>query len=146
MYEVHVLPIIDYCDVVQVPTNVDNLKRLERLHSRFSSFDSSSSVFDLTLAEHRRFHTAIQIYKILSQLSPSYLYSTFRFAISVKDHAGRNVHYLYVPAMHLNYGKQSLYHHGATIWISLPSSVIETGSFLFIITEQCWLALEKEKS
>jgi len=48
--------------------------------------------------------------------------------------------------MHLNYGKQSLYHHGATIWISLPSSVIETGSFLFIITEQCWLALEKEKS
>ena len=58
--------IIDYCDV---PTNVGNLQRLQRLHSRFSSYDlTSSSLFNL---ECRRFHTAIQIYKILKSLSPS---------------------------------------------------------------------------
>ena len=61
LYQAHVLPIIDYCDVVRVPTNFGHLKRLERLHSRFSSVDFASSVFKLTLAEHRRFHTATQI-------------------------------------------------------------------------------------
>ena len=62
LYQAHVLPIIDYCDVVGVPTNFGHLKRLERLHSRFSSVDfASSSVFKLTLAERRRFHTATQI-------------------------------------------------------------------------------------
>jgi len=37
----HVLPIVDYCDVVWVPTNVSHLKRLEifRLHSHFLSFE-----------------------------------------------------------------------------------------------------------
>ena len=64
LYQAHVLPIIDYCDVVWVPTNVGHLKRLERLHSRFSSYDSArSSAFNLTLVERRRFsycHTSIQ--------------------------------------------------------------------------------------
>ena len=79
LYQAHVLPIIDYCDVVWVPTNVGHLKRLERLHSRFSSYDSArSSAFNLTLVERRRFHIAIQVYKILKRLSPSYLLSTFR--------------------------------------------------------------------
>jgi len=36
--------------------------------------------------------------------------------------------YTYVPAVHLNFGKQSLYYHGTTIWNSLPASVIETDS------------------
>ena len=58
-------PFIDYCDVVWVPTNVGHLKRLKTLHSCFSSVDlASSSEFKLTLAEHRRFHAATQIYRI----------------------------------------------------------------------------------
>jgi len=32
LYQAHGLPIVDYCDVVWVPTNVSYLKRLERLH------------------------------------------------------------------------------------------------------------------
>jgi len=93
LYQAHVLPIIDYCDVVWVPTNVGYLKRLEKLHSCFSLVDSaSSSAYKLTLAECHRFHTATQIYKILHKLSPSYLYSTFSYAVSITGHTGRNVH------------------------------------------------------
>jgi len=33
-----------------------------------------------------------------------------------------------VPMLPLNYGKHSLYYYGATIWNSLPASVIETDS------------------
>ena len=112
-----------------MPTNAGHLKRLERLHSRFSSYDfARSSAFNLTLVECRRFHTAIQVYKILKRLSPSYLLSTFRSALSVIGHAGRNVHHLYVPAVRLNYGKRSLYYRGTTIWNSLPTSITEMNS------------------
>ena len=65
----------------------------------FHHMTARSSAFNLTLVERRRFHTAIQVYKILKRLSPSYLLSTFRSALSVTGHAGRNVHRLYVPAV-----------------------------------------------
>jgi len=75
-----------YCDVVWVPTNVSHLKGLERLHSHFLSFDSTSSVFNFTLAEHRQFHTATQVYRILNKLSPPYLHPTFRYAVCHRSH------------------------------------------------------------
>jgi len=43
---------------------------------------------------------------ILKRLSPSYLLSTFKFALSITGRAGHNVNCLYVPTVHLNYGKQ----------------------------------------
>ena len=85
-------------------------------------------MFKLTLTERRRFHTATQIYRILHKLSPSYLHSTFSYAVSITGRTGRNVHQLYVPSMDLNYGKRSLYYRGTTIWNSLPASVVETNS------------------
>ena len=52
LYQAHILPIIDYCDVVWVPTNSCHLKRLERVHSRFvSSIGTNCPVFKLTLIE-----------------------------------------------------------------------------------------------
>jgi len=77
LYQAHILPIIDYCDVVWVPTNSCHLKRLEReyVHSCFVS--SIDTVFKLTLTERRRFHTAIKIHKILTRRSPSYLLDIF---------------------------------------------------------------------
>ena len=93
LYQAHVLPLIDYYDVVWVPTNAGHLKRLERVHSHFVSLiDSDSSAFSLTLVEHRRFHTAIQVYKILTKSSPSYLHDTFNSALSVTGCVGRNAH------------------------------------------------------
>ena len=93
-------PRFTYYWLLWCPTNVGHLKRLERLHSRFSAVDSaSSSVFKLTLAERRRFHTATQIYRILHKLSPSYLHSTFSYAVSITGRTGRNVHHMSLPCI-----------------------------------------------
>jgi len=108
LYQAHVLPIVDYCDVVWVPTNVSYLKRLERFHSQF---DSTSSVFNFTLGERRRFHTTTQIAiqnskQVATSLFTSYLQIC---CICGTGRTGRNVHRLYVPAVHLNYGKRSFW-------------------------------------
>ena len=129
MHQDHFLPINDYCDVVWVPTNVGHLKRLERLHSYFSPVDlTSSSVFKLTLDERRRSYAATKICKILQNLPPFYLHSTFSYAVSITGRTGHNVHQLYIPFMHLNYGKNSLYYRITAIWNSLPASVMENNS------------------
>ena len=119
LYQAHILPMIYYCDVVWVPTNSCHLKRLERVHSRFVS-SKNCPVFKLTLIERRRFHTAIEIYKILIGRSPSYLLDTFK--------VGHNVCRLFVPAIRLNNGKRSLYYRGTVIWNSLPTALTEAES------------------
>jgi len=110
------LPIIDYCDIVWVPTNSSHLKTLERVHSRFvSSISTNCPVFKLTLIERRKFHTAIEIYKILIRRSLSYLLDTFK--------VGHSVRRLFVPAIRLNYGKRSLYYCRVVIWNNLPAAL-----------------------
>ena len=46
LYQVYLLPIINYCDTVCTPTNVNQTRSLERLHSKFiSSCTDSSTVY-----------------------------------------------------------------------------------------------------
>jgi len=88
LYQAHILPIIDCCDVVWVPTNSSHLKTLDLVHSRFVSLiDTRCSVFKLTLTERCRFHTAIEVCKILARRSPSYLLKLVTVYIT----------YLYLP-------------------------------------------------
>jgi len=100
------------------PTNSCHLKRLERVHSCFVS--SIDTVFKLTLTERRRFHTAIEIHKILTRRSPSYLLDIFKTSYSACR--------LFVPAVRLNYGKRNLYYRGTVIWNSLPTTLTEAES------------------
>ena len=106
LYRTFVLPILDYCDVVWSPSSVAYSRKLERLHSKFCSLipDSRGS-FHHTLTERRRFHTASVVYKILHQQLPSYLRDTFKYAVDVTFHAGRNVHRLFIPSVRTTYGK-----------------------------------------
>jgi len=97
LYCIFVLPILDYCDVVWTPSSVHHFRRLERLHWKFQNPSSETdSTVCVTLAERRRFHTAIQIYKALHHLSPPYLHDTFQY-VAVTGRASRNVHCLFVP-------------------------------------------------
>ena len=81
LYQAHILPIINYHDVVWVPTNSSHLKKLERVQLCFvSTISTNCPVFKLTLIEWRRFHIAIEIHKILMRRSPSYLLDTFKLA------------------------------------------------------------------
>ena len=121
LYQAHILFIIDYCDVVWVPTNSSHLKRLERVHSHFvSSISTNCPVFKLTLIERYRFHTAIEIHRNLIRRSPSYLLDTFK--------VGHSVCRLFVPAICLNYGKRSLHYRGTVIRNNLPAALTEAKS------------------
>ena len=47
----------------------------------------------------------------------------FVYATSVTGRVGRNAHRLFVPQINTNYGKQSLYYRGATLWNALPMAL-----------------------
>ena len=52
LYQVCLLPIIDYCDVVWTPTIVNQTRHLEKLHSKFiSSYTTNSSLLKYALIE-----------------------------------------------------------------------------------------------
>ena len=113
LYQAFVMPLFDYCNVVWSPM-MNQLKIMERLHSKVMSSvchvrKRLSSCFVYTLLECRRFHSLVQIYKILHRVSPPYLFNLSRYARDVTDHQGRNPHHLYVPHVRTNYGKSSLY-------------------------------------
>jgi len=71
LYQAFVLPIFDYCDTIWSPSKASRIRRLERVHSKFLSSLPSSHCSDLrtTLAERRTFHTAMQVFKVLHNIS-----------------------------------------------------------------------------
>ena len=78
LYQSFVLPIFDYCDAVWAVTLSSISKPLERLHSRFlQGISTCSSFIKFTLMERRRFHTAVQVFKVVNKLCPSYLRDWF---------------------------------------------------------------------
>ena len=58
----------------------------------------------------------MHIYKILHKLAPMYLHNMFDYAITVTGCMNRNVHRLFVPQIHTNYGKCSLRYRGPLLW------------------------------
>ena len=116
LYRVFVLPILDYCDVVWTPSSVQHFKRLERLHSKFNSPPSSTDLsVCVTLTARRRFHAAIQVYRMLHKLSPSYLNDIFHYAVDITSRTGRNLYCLFVPRVRTSLAKHSFYFRGTQI-------------------------------
>ena len=75
---------------------------MERIHSKVTSTvqhlrDRLSSCFCYSLVERRKFHTLIQIFKILHNMVPSYLQGLFKNSSDVTGNPGRNFNRLYVP-------------------------------------------------
>ena len=119
LYQAYLLSVLDYCDAVWAPTNANQTKHLKRLHSKYTSSCTDSSISKYFLSE---FHTTVQVYKILCRIVPAYLYNIFEYAINVTGHVSRNVHRLFVPQVNTNYGKCSLYYRGTTMWNALPAA------------------------
>ena len=117
LYQAYILPILNYCDVLWLPSNSNATCRLERIHSKFTSFSPSSDTLNLrlSLTERRTFHITVQVYKIVKKISPPYLHDTFSFAVDITGHSGRNVHRLFFPRIKTNYGKQLLTYRGTVI-------------------------------
>ena len=104
IYQVYLLPILDYCDIVWTPTK--QTKCLERLHSKYTSC-SDSFISRYSLTERQKFHTIVQVYKTLHRTVPEYLHNLFEHAISVTGRTNRNDHRMFVPQVNTNYGKHS---------------------------------------
>ena len=120
LYQVFVLPIFDYCDVVWVPTSMTLAKPLERLHSRFlHQVPVSNSFVKVTLTERRHFHIAVQVFKILHQFCPRYLKDWFVSAEAYTGRSGRNKFRLFVPRINTSIGKNGFFYRGTVIWNSL---------------------------
>ena len=114
-------------DVVWTPSSVQHFKHLERLHSRFNSPPSSTEFLAcMTLAERRWYHAAIQVYRVLHKLSPSYLNATFHYAVDITSRTGQNLYCLFVPRVRTTLAKHSFYFRGTQIWNPLNPTLYTT--------------------
>ena len=111
LYSAFVMPLYDYCDVVWLPTTAKLNCLIERVHSKFLNKlpPAYRSRFSSTLTERRRFHTAVQIFKSIHQISPPYLHKIFQFSRDVTGHISRNFNRLFVPRVSTNFGKRSFF-------------------------------------
>ena len=114
LYSAFVMPLFDYCDVVWSPSTAKQICLIEKIHSKFINKlpVTYHSKFPFTLTESRRFHTAIQIFKSLCQLSPPYLHDIFKFSVDITGHASHNINQLFVPRVFTKYGKKFLLSRG----------------------------------
>ena len=86
-------------------------KPLERLHPHFLR-GISTAVHLLNLhswQERRRFHTAVQVFKILNKLCPSYLRDWFINAEAYTGRSGCNRDHLFISQVSTNIGKSGLF-------------------------------------
>ena len=129
LYQGYILPIFDYCDVVWVPTTAKQTRRLERFHSKYTTFCTDLSISKYSLTEQRQYHTILQLYKILHKVAPVYLHDMFSYTTSITGREGRNAHCLFVPQICTNFGRRSLFYRGATLWNTLPSALYDAASY-----------------
>ena len=120
LYKVYIFPIFDYCDIVWRPTSTRLGNILDRLHKRASNlFFTSADNSPPTLTDRYKFHMAIQTYKILNNLCPSYLLNTINYSINITKKALRNSYRIYVPYVRTKFAKNSFYFKSANIWNKL---------------------------
>jgi len=77
----------------------------------------------ITLAERWHCHTAIQVYRSLHKISPSYLHNTFHYAVELTGRDVRNEHRLFVPRVRTSLAKNGFYFQGTKIWNSLDPTL-----------------------
>ena len=105
LYKAFVLPTFDYCDVVWFPSNAKNIRRLERINSKFVS--QSSSVYDsdlnVTLTERRAYHTTMSLKYFIK--SPRLTYKDCSLIVLVLQAMLGEILTDFVPTVMTNYGK-----------------------------------------
>ena len=127
LYSTFVLPLFDYCDVIWTLTTAKLTAMLERVHSKFVNRlpPSFHSKFFYTLTEHQKFYKAIQVFRSLHFISPTYLHKIFSYSKDVSCYFTRNINCLFLPQVNANFGKNNFFYSGANLWNSLPRVVTE---------------------
>lgn len=127
-------PHIDYCDVVQLNATADqvarlqkclnscvrfiyNLKRDERITPYFKQLGW------LKVIERRKLRTAVEIYKILSTNTPTYLASSFSYLSHFHDINTRSGTKLSIPRHLTDFRHKSFAVSGARLWNTIPEQI-----------------------
>ncbi len=100
LYKSYIRPILEYCDIVYEPTHVALLRKIDKIHFRYLKLfhlPSTGPHIPSAPSIRRSFHLAIQAFKILFELCPSYLISSLNFTVDVTHRSSRNNFRVYVP-------------------------------------------------
>jgi len=117
-------PILDYCDVVWIPSSTTHFKWLGRLHARFSNLHSTTcSYSDRVTAVSCR-------HKTLYKLSTLYLHDSFHYAADITSCAVRNAQCLFVPIVKTVIAKKYCF-RGTQIW-NLLNHFMQQGNWLIL--------------
>ena len=131
LYCGYILPIFDYCDTVWSPPTAVLSRSLEKIHSHFvGSLSCINSFVKLTLAERRRYHTTVQVFKSIRKLGPVYLNDRFVNSVTLTGHSGRNQYRIFIPRVRTLFGKNSFYYRGAVLWNQLNCKLYEVSDLL----------------
>jgi len=122
----------DYCDVIWGTVRQTQRNRVQVMQNRAAKIitgtswlDSSSEALNKlgwkNVYDRYKFHHDITMYKIVNNLTPSYL--TDRFTTTNIPYNTRSSNPLYTPFPLLNYKKRSFSYTGAISWNSLNADV-----------------------
>ena len=62
-------------------------------------------------------------------MTPVHLHHMFSYTNSITGRVGRNAHRLFVPQIHTNFGRRSLFYRGATLWNALSPALYDAASY-----------------
>ena len=130
LYKLYVLPIFDYCDCIWAQAPDSLLNKIDRLHAKFLNFITSSNSLVLpslpsSLIHRRRFHLAVQSFKILHGCCPSYLSNLLCYSNVITGRISRNPYRAFVPAVRTNYGRDAISFQAIYLWNNLISSLYQ---------------------
>lgn len=123
-----IMPILSYGDVLFSSSNANTLKKLEICYNaclryiyKRGKFDHLSdvreSIFGCDLATYFKYRLAVQIFVIMKQKEPAYLYNSIEFSQSERT---LNIKY---PRARTNIMLNSFSVRSAQLWNSLPNWV-----------------------
>ncbi len=125
LYKAYVLPLSDYCCISYQSCSKPLSERLDHVHHKAMRLLTShtpvlNSILPSFPSVRRKYFIAIQTFKILKGMAPSYLLSTVHYSETLSHRALRNKHRVHVPVIKTNYGRNSFYFQCTKLWNSLP--------------------------
>ena len=127
-------PHFDYCDIVQCDATTDDVLRLQICLNSFVRYifnlkkDCHLTPYFKTLSwlkvkERRDLRIAVEVYKILRDKTPSYLYSLFQYLSDYHSHNTRIGNKLSTPRHITTSYNKSFLVMGSRLWNSIPQEI-----------------------
>ena len=127
-----ILPIFDYCDVVYVNINSENLSRLQVAQNRVIRYILDVNKWDhitpsylslnlLKIKERHELHALYMSHRILHGFAPSYLTPLFHRRVNVGDRSTRAHNFsLQAPRVGREVSEKSFSANSYRLWCALP--------------------------